>query len=114
MRMCQGEIGVNVDRPTKQGYGRRAAGGEGQFLAGAVSLQGLERRCRTIGKRRRMLLHCRERFPQPSSEFTNDLTQGVQDVFSLRRLDLLLIENASGVAVLGTQAQDKLAPKGGD
>ena len=41
-------------------------------------------------------------------------TEGVQDVFSPRRLDLLLIENASGVAVPGAQAQHILASKAGD
>ena len=40
--------------------------------------------------------------------------RAVQDVLSPRRLDLLLVENASGVAVPGAQAQDILAPKAGD
>jgi hypothetical protein len=40
-----------------------------------------------------------------SSEFTGDLTEGVQDVFPLRRHYLLLVQNVSSVAVLSAQAQ---------
>ena len=61
-----------------------------------------------------MLFHRRQRFAHPGSEFTRDLTERIQDVFSPRRLDLLLIQNASGVAVPGAQAQHILAAKAGD
>ncbi len=79
----------------------------------AVRFQGFDRGCGHI-QRRRMLFHGRERFTEPGSESTNDFTQGIQNVFSPRRLDLLLRENAAGVAVLGAQAQHILGSKAGD
>jgi len=41
-----------------------------------------------------------ERFADSGSEFTGDLTQGVQDVFFSRGLRLFLVEDVSGAAVL--------------
>ena len=61
-----------------------------------------------------MLFHRGQRFAHPGSEFTGDLTERVQDIFSPRRPDLLLIQNISGVAVLGAQAQHILASQACD
>ena len=61
-----------------------------------------------------MLFHRSQRFAYPGSEFTRDLTESVQDIFSPRHLHLLLIDNVSRVAVPRAQAQYILASKAGD
>ena len=61
-----------------------------------------------------MLFHRGQRFAHPGSEFARDLAERVEDVLSPRRLDLLLIQNVPGIAVLCSQAQDILASEAGD
>ena len=61
-----------------------------------------------------MLLDRGKRFADPGSEFTGNLTQGIQDVFFSCRLHLLLIEDVSGAAVLCAQPQYVLASETGN
>ena len=56
----------------------------------------------------------RERLACLRPESPRDLTESVQDIFSSRDLDLLLIQKGSGVAGPGPQAHDVFAPKLGN
>src|SRR4051794_6644877 len=61
-----------------------------------------------------MLLHRGQRFADPGSEFTGNLTEGAQDVFLPGCLRLLFIEDVSGAAVPRAQAHNVLAAEAGN
>ena len=108
------EFGIDFDSAPEEGYSRATPGGYVHLHRRAVRLQGFERRRRRLGERRRVLFHGGQRFAHPGSEFARDLTESVQDVFSPRRLRLLLIQNVSRVAVPRAQAQYVLASQACD
>src|SRR5579864_6258399 len=56
-----------------------------------------------------MPFHRHQRFAHPGSESAPNFTERVQDIFSLCRHRLLLIQHVAGVAVLCAQAQYILA-----
>src|SRR4051812_34403753 len=61
-----------------------------------------------------MLLDDRQRFANPPSEHRGELTQDVQHVFFPSRLKLLLVEDISGVAALGSESEHVLVPEARD
>ena len=100
-RMRHGEFGVDLHGALEEGQSGRGTLEERTFQARAVGFQGFERRRGSLGERSVVLFDRGERFADPGSEFTGNLTQGIQDIFFSCGLRLLLIEDVSGAAVLG-------------
>ena len=103
--------GINLDGAFEQrdrGWGAYRSGRR------AVRLQGVERGRGGLLERCRVLLHGRKRFADACPELCREPAEDAQHVFFPRGLELFLVEQVAGRAVLRAQAEDVLRAQAGN
>ena len=105
LRMRNRETWIDLDGAFEQRDRRWRAD---RAIRRAVGLQRVERGGAGLLERCRVLPHGGQRFADACPELRRELAEDVQDVFFPRRLDLFLVEQVAGRAVLRAQAEDVL------
>src|SRR5436305_14777494 len=112
--MRHGELRVDRDGAPEMGYSGTETGCPVRPYGCGVSFESFERGSGCLLQWSRVFFDCGQRFADPCSELSRNFAQCIQDVFFPGNLNLLLIQDAAGLAVFGSQAQDVLASKACD